>query len=74
MNGKPNPTWNHSAVRESSDYLVDMLAAFRTDFPDRAPNKDMTALCRNVGELMSKACLSCSLLCLKREWAGIFER
>lgn len=29
MNGKPNPTWNHSAVRESSDYLVDMLAAFR---------------------------------------------
>lgn len=29
MNGKPNPTWNHSTVRESSDYLVDMFAAFR---------------------------------------------
>lgn len=29
MNGKPNPAWNHSTVRESSDYLVDMFAAFR---------------------------------------------
>ncbi|WP_323083043.1 replication endonuclease [Klebsiella quasipneumoniae] len=29
MNGKPNPTWDHSTVRKSSDYLVDMFAAFR---------------------------------------------
>ncbi|NZC93187.1 replication endonuclease, partial [Escherichia coli] len=25
----PNPTWDHSTVRKSSDYLVDMFAAFR---------------------------------------------
>lgn len=29
MNGKPNPTWDHSTVRKSSDYLVDTFAAFR---------------------------------------------
>ncbi|WP_375546915.1 replication endonuclease [Erwinia pyrifoliae] len=28
-NGKPNPTWSHSSVRQSSDYLVAMFAAFR---------------------------------------------
>ncbi|HDS6620661.1 TPA: replication endonuclease [Klebsiella pneumoniae] len=29
MNGKPNPTWDQSTVRKSSDYLVDTFAAFR---------------------------------------------
>lgn len=28
-NGRPNPTWDNSTVRQSSDYLVDMFAAFR---------------------------------------------
>ncbi|WP_142901817.1 replication endonuclease, partial [Klebsiella pneumoniae] len=28
-NGRPNPTWKNATVRQSSDYLVDMFAAFR---------------------------------------------
>lgn len=28
-NGRPNPKWTHETVRQSSDYLVDMFAAFR---------------------------------------------
>ncbi|MCD8757488.1 replication endonuclease [Escherichia coli] len=28
-NGRPNPTWTNSTVRQSSDYLVGMFAAFR---------------------------------------------
>lgn len=28
-NGKPNPAWNAASVRQSSDYLVGMFAAFR---------------------------------------------
>ncbi|HEC2625631.1 TPA: replication endonuclease [Raoultella planticola] len=31
MNGKPNPTWDRSTVRKSSDYLVDTFAAFRKE-------------------------------------------
>ncbi|HHB8917703.1 TPA: replication endonuclease [Klebsiella pneumoniae] len=29
LSGKPNPAWDCSTVRKSSDYLVDMFAAFR---------------------------------------------
>ncbi len=28
-NGRPNPTWTNATVRQSSDYLVGMFAAFR---------------------------------------------
>ncbi len=28
-NGRPNPTWTNTTVRQSSDYLVGMFAAFR---------------------------------------------
>lgn len=28
-NGRPNPTWTHQTVRQSSDYLVNTFAAFR---------------------------------------------
>lgn len=28
-NGRPNPTWKNATVRQSSDYLVGMFAAFR---------------------------------------------
>lgn len=28
-NGRPNPKWTNETVRQSSDYLVDMFAAFR---------------------------------------------
>ncbi|WP_168400626.1 replication endonuclease [Erwinia amylovora] len=28
-NGKPNPTWSHASIRQSSDYLVAMFASFR---------------------------------------------
>ncbi len=28
-NGRPNPKWTHETVRQSSDYLVGMFAAFR---------------------------------------------
>lgn len=28
-NGRPNPTWKNATVRESSDYLVNMFAAYR---------------------------------------------
>nr|WP_302444385.1 replication endonuclease [Hafnia alvei] len=28
-NGRPNPTWSNATVRQSSDYLVGMFAAFR---------------------------------------------
>ncbi|MCP6689505.1 replication endonuclease, partial [Klebsiella pneumoniae] len=28
-NGRPNPTWTNATVRQSSNYLVGMFAAFR---------------------------------------------
>nr|AAA23398.1 unknown [Escherichia coli] len=62
-NGRPNPTWTNATVRQSSDYLVGMFAAFRKAMQPKPGcagmacgwlSRTMTVLCTGI------SCVSCA--------------